>query len=325
MAAVPPSANYPPKNRSDVKPTPSASSSAPDNNNVTAHDQSQAGQSAPSSDLVARLPPDEESALVNESNALKQTGSTSFANSDFSSAISYYDRAFAALPSYLDYEVAVLKSNISACHLKLKDWKAAIEAASAALDSLEHVLPSPKPKKVTKTGEGEQTDAEGNDVGSEAIVELDGDSEDALASQLRALELDDQRRADVLRIRSKSLLRRAKARSSLTSWSDLAGAEEDYKMLLSPTLLPSLPLSEKRTVQASLRELPERIKEAREQEVGEMMGKLKELGNTVLKPFGLSTDMFKFQQQEGGGYSMSVETGGGSRSGGDGTGEKGQE
>lgn len=36
-----------------------------------------------------------------------------------------------------------------------------------------------------------------------------------------------------------------------------------------------------------------------------MLGKLKDLGNSILGNFGLSTDMFKFEQQPGGGYNMS--------------------
>ena len=59
----------------------------------------------------------------------------------------------------------------------------------------------------------------------------------------------------------------------------------------------------------ALATLPPRIEVAKKEEVGEMMGKLKELGNSVLKPFGLSTDMFKFTQGEGGGYSMSFDQG----------------
>ena len=56
-------------------------------------------------------------------------------------------------------------------------------------------------------------------------------------------------------------------------------------------------------------ELPPKIEDAKQREVSEMMGKLKDLGNSVLKPFGFSTDMFKMVQGEGGGYSLSFDGG----------------
>ncbi len=58
-------------------------------------------------------------------------------------------------------------------------------------------------------------------------------------------------------------------------------------------------------VTTAIRTLPPRINAAKEKEMAEMMGKLKELGNGILKPFGLSTDSFKFEKDEKtGSYSM---------------------
>ena len=44
-----------------------------------------------------------------------------------------------------------------------------------------------------------------------------------------------------------------------------------------------------------------------EKEKDEMLSKLKDLGNSLLGNFGLSTDNFKFDPQDGGGYSMRFE------------------
>lgn len=74
--------------------------------------------------------------------------------------------------------------------------------------------------------------------------------------------------------------------------------------------MPNLPIPDKRIVQNALATLPPRINEAKEKEMGEMMGKLKELGNGILKPFGLSTDMFNMVKDEKtGGYSMNFDQG----------------
>ncbi|KAK4699503.1 hypothetical protein P7C70_g6756, partial [Phenoliferia sp. Uapishka_3] len=71
--------------------------------------------------------------------------------------------------------------------------------------------------------------------------------------------------------------------------------------------LPGItPLVAKSSKEA-LASLPPKIAEAQEREKDEVMGKLKDLGNSVLGKFGLNTDNFKFVQQPGGGYSMNFE------------------
>ncbi|KAG8967019.1 hypothetical protein FRC03_010866 [Tulasnella sp. 419] len=99
----------------------------------------------------------------------------------------------------------------------------------------------------------------------------------------------------------KALLRRAESNEEIGSWTSMSSAEKDYKILLSilPASSPSRP-----QVLKSLRTLPGRIEAAQKKETNEMIGKLKDLGNTVLGKFGLSTDNFQFTPNGSGGYSM---------------------
>ena len=83
-----------------------------------------------------------------------------------------------------------------------------------------------------------------------------------------------KRRDDILRIRAKALMRRARAKSELGGWSNLAEAEEDYKLLSTMT---NLSPADRRIVQTQLRILPPRTKAAQEQEMNEMWGKLKDV------------------------------------------------
>jgi hypothetical protein len=58
--------------------------------------------------------------------------------------------------------------------------------------------------------------------------------------------------------------------------------------------LPDLPLTLLKEIKASQIRLPPLIAQRAEADKTEMMAKLKDLGNSVLGKFGMSTDNFKF-------------------------------
>ena len=244
-----------------------------------------------------RLPQNEEAELIDESAQLKSTANNLFTTAQYTEAIDGYNRAYDKLPTYLDYDLAVLKSNIAACYLKLSEWKDAVESATAALDKLDLVDPLPD---AAKAGEG-QSSADGTNKGKEStgIVEID----DATAERQEILtDVSKKSLADVEKLRIKTLLRRAKGRVEEAGWSSLQGAMEDYQQLSSFANLSSI---DRKTVNRALREIPPRLEIAKNQEMADMMGKLKNLGNDILKPFGLSTENFQFVKDEKtGGYSM---------------------
>lgn len=151
--------------------------------------------------------------LLEESNEQKAAANTLFAKSSFQDAIETYDKALSTCPNYLDYEIAVLKSNIAACHLKLEDWKEAVKAATAALDGLDKL----QGKTNAKEGD-EEVKAVEEEVDEEIVSEGAGKAEDTSDKG--------RREADIERIRAKALMRRARARSELGGWSSLQAAEE---------------------------------------------------------------------------------------------------
>ncbi|KAL8788954.1 MAG: hypothetical protein Q9195_007070 [Heterodermia aff. obscurata] len=209
-------------------------------------------------------------ALLQQSSRQKTEANHLFGSAQYSQAIGEYDKALSSCPNYLPFEIAVLKSNISACHLKLEDWKAAIESASAALDALDRLEPRKRDEE-----------RHGDDVEDHGIVEIEAEGPEA-EKALADLAMSDQRREDIRRIRSKALMRRARARSEQGGWANLQGAEEDYRSL---DQLPNLPAQDEKIVHRALSSLPARINVAKETEMGEMMGKLKEAsGESIAFP-----------------------------------------
>ncbi|KAI6782769.1 Tetratricopeptide repeat protein-like protein [Emericellopsis cladophorae] len=242
--------------------------------------------------IEVALTPEQEAAALEESNTLKSEATTLFTASSFQDALNTYLSALAPLPKKTRFPRAVLHSNIAACNLKLEEWKDAIKSASSSLDELKEFEVSLEQEKKAKPQEEDEADEEIVSSGAET-----------------AAPVQDAVERDILRIRTKSLLRRARAyyNTDPPTWHSLSSAQSDYNTLLTlPTTF--LTPSDLRTVKTQLRDLEPRVKVAQEQEMGEMWGKLKELGNGILKPFGMSTDNFKMVKDEKtGGYSMNFQ------------------
>ncbi|KAK7957857.1 hypothetical protein PG988_012705 [Apiospora saccharicola] len=234
--------------------------------------------------------------LLNESNEKKTQANALFSSAKYENAINVYEEAASVCPHYLDYELAVLQSNISACHLKLEQWKEAISSATKALDGLARLDKAAAEEQAE--AEKEQAKAQNDEDGVEEEIVSSGaqnsapvEKEETEAEQARR-----KRKEDIARIRAKALMRRARARSEKGGWANLSGAEEDYKLL---NTMENLSPADRKIVKAQL------SKAAQEKEMAEMWGKLKDLGNGILKPFGLSTENFKMDKDEkSGGYSM---------------------
>ncbi|KAL2177046.1 uncharacterized protein P884DRAFT_277819 [Thermothelomyces heterothallicus CBS 202.75] len=271
-----------------------------------------------------RFDPEEEASLIAESNSHKAEANALFTSGKYETAINKYDEAVAVCPNYLDYELAVLRSNIAACHLKLEEWKEAISNATTALDGLDRLERQEKEKeeqekkeKQEKQGQsstaasssmgGEPADAEAEIISAGAAKAGPALSADPAEDSVEAARR--KRRDDIARIRAKALMRRARARSELGGWSNLEGAIEDYKRLAG---MSNLTATDRKIVNAQLRALPPLAKAAQEKETAEMWAKLKDLGNGLLKPFGLSTDNFQMVKDEKtGGYSVNFRSTGG--------------
>lgn len=238
--------------------------------------------------------------MLGTSHALKASANSLFAISDYSAALLGYERALAELPNYLEYELAVLRSNMAACCVRMEEWKRAVEEAERGIEGLEvceKEVEEEGRSKVEEVGDDEERDEQGEEVERRKGPSLE----------------------DVRRIKMKLLLRRAKARSEIGGWAALQGAQDgmlccdvlrdwllrwtDYTKLAA---FGNLSPSDRKMVQKALAALPSRLEEAKNEEMGEMMGKLKQLGNGILKPFGLSTDSFNMIKDENtGGYNLS--------------------
>ncbi|KAI6247702.1 Tetratricopeptide repeat protein 1 [Erysiphe necator] len=234
----------------------------------------------------------EEESLLIESNKHKTSANELFAKSEYDDAIDAYTEALSICPNYLDYEVAVLNSNIAACYLKLKKWKEATSSATSALERLQKMM--------------ENIDKEHENVAEGKLESETNEQYETIISAGAAKAQDTsnigKRKTDIERIKTKAFMRRARANCEIGSWSALQSALDDYNIL---SKMINLSPADRRFVQRQLDLLPSQTKAAQDKEIGDLMGQLKNIGNGILKPFGLSTDNFQVQKDEKtGSYSM---------------------
>ncbi|PHH78481.1 hypothetical protein CDD82_3034 [Ophiocordyceps australis] len=274
---------------------------------------------------LLRFSPDEEAALLQESQSIKAEANALFSSKDYNTALARYHDSVASCPKYLRYHHAVLQSNIAACHLKLEQWNDAIKTASDAIDSLlqyekQAVSPvaqassdattttAPSNHSILTSTSGAADNAPVASHHVEHVIVSPGAANSAPPS---SRPTTDPTKADIARIRTKALLRRARARSEAGGWQNLAGAQDDYRTLAD---MPSLSPADMHIVRTQLQSLPPRTKAAQDAETTEMWGKLRQLGDGILKPFGLTTNNFQMVKDEKtGGYSVNFNQQGGGK------------
>ncbi|KAK3651543.1 hypothetical protein LTR56_005685 [Elasticomyces elasticus] len=258
--------------------------------------------------VIERFPSEEEASLLAESNSLKGSANTLFGTGSFQNAIQTYDKALASCPNYLDFELSVLRSNIAACYLKLEEWKDAVESATKGVECLERLEPLPKVAKKPKAKASATNEQPVIEEPTPDEVDQVEEVDDDLEARIAALQASGHTLDEVRKLQVKLLTRRAKANTTLGTWAALQAADEDYATLLHATMQSSMSATDRRQTIASAQALTPKLKAAQENEVAEMMGKLKGLGNSLLGNFGLSTDNFQFiKDEKTGGYSMNFD------------------
>lgn len=161
------------------------------------------------------------------------------------------------------------------------DWEAALLLYQEAINTF-------PPNTRLERGEEERAVFWGNLAACQVKLKR---WEEAVKSCTKALEYQE----DYHKVR----LRRAQANQQLGTWAALTEAQQDYEILGK--------LKEYREkCEKPLLLLPGQIQQQREKETQEMLGKLKELGNSVLGKFGWSTDDFSLERKADGTMSIGI-------------------
>lgn len=203
-----------------------------------------------------------------ESIQLKQQGNEKFKDGKYVESIDLYTKSLKVCPKSCLEERSVLHSNRATARLKLIQ-------SSSAVESEEQV--------------------EGNEEKEEKILMKEKKSDKFL--RYEKVIKDCSKSITLNPSYLKPLIRRASLFHELGG-EHLDSSLSDYKKVLELDPNSFLAKSAIFQLENEIRERNEKLKE-------EMMGKLKELGNFVLKPFGLSTNNFKLDQNpDTGGYSI---------------------
>ncbi|WFD04784.1 hypothetical protein MVES1_000108 [Malassezia vespertilionis] len=222
--------------------------------------------------------------------SLKAQGNDEFAKANYAKAISFFLDAIAQLPPRPE-------TNLEEKELGADDT------------ADEHSTATHTPPEVMETILTEAVSLDGHLITSE-IVEL----RVKLFANLAASHLKLEHYEETIKAATevmhedpanvKALYRRAVAKERLGGWNHLSSALEDYKRLEKLDKEGRVPKASRAELYAALRRVPPLLENVSEKEKKEMMGNLKTLGNSFLGYFGLSTDNFQMQEQEGGGYSL---------------------
>ncbi|ORX34756.1 hypothetical protein BD324DRAFT_634849 [Kockovaella imperatae] len=234
-------------------------------------------------------------ALISKAVDFKTKGNTCFQAKppDLDNAISYYKQALDCLPA-VDKSSDLTTSRTPLPTSSGSGIQEITDEEAEAIQESEKTTPEAEQRKALEIELKDCTKACWGNLGACYIAK--NDDKEAVAACTAALEVDS--------LYVKALQRRAAANERIASWSSLSSAQTDYEMLIKIVGTQSSQASLYRQKVAGL---GDRIKVQQEKEKDEMLSKLKDLGNSLLGNFGLSTDNFKFDQQEGGGYSMRFE------------------
>ncbi|KAG1666593.1 Tetratricopeptide repeat protein 1 [Nymphon striatum] len=236
-----------------------------------------------------------------EAQALKDNGNELYKNESFEDAIKKYTEALLICPLSFAKDRSIMYSNRAACRVKLDKKETAItdctqgEACNVA--GTAHLMSNLIYKPT---------------LAFSAIAISNFQSSSNLNHQAKPkkkcvfnehwLNNPDYSAVELNPNYTKAFTRRAQLYEQTEKLDD---ALADYKKIL------ELEPNNIEANQACMR-LPQQINERNEKLKTEMMGKLKDLGNLFLRPFGLSTDNFQLNQNQdgGGGYSVNFQNAG---------------